>query len=236
MKHFPKPVGERIKQYRKKKGFSQVDLSGRTNLDALTIRRAEKNTHEPSYQTMILLGTALNVAPVNFYDLDELRDFIAGHLDDSLDISKVRRPEQEVHDYTFIERYEKLPKRYSNQFFKFTFTNEVRWDPVKANEAEHMFDYGFESGNSISGHVKIDVENNDNPFNWIYTTVYANGDIAASLLELKSEVKIQVVAKSIYGVIPDLMHSVRDELCYGDLTGFLIEKIVKVARQSSSPD
>ena len=232
MKEFPTPVGERIRGYRKKKGLSQVELAEKSNLNVLTIRRAENNYYETSKITIVLLAMALDVAPVNFYDPDKLREFMAGYVDDSTMTSRVRRSEQMVHDYTFIERYNKLPKRYSNQFFKFTFTNEVDWYPVLANDSEHLFGYGLESGNSIRGRVKIDVENalknKNNSFNWIYTTVCANDDIAVSLLDLESEVEIEVVAKSVYGTIPDSMHSVHGELYYKDLTGFLIEKIVKV--------
>lgn len=53
-------LGTRIKDLRKKKGFTQVELSQQTGLSLRTIQRIENNENKPSVYSLRKIGEALN--------------------------------------------------------------------------------------------------------------------------------------------------------------------------------
>jgi transcriptional regulator with XRE-family HTH domain len=61
-------IGIVIKQVRKQKGLTQLDLSEHANLSARTIQRIENNEVEPSFYSLMSIGEILEI------DLQEIRN------------------------------------------------------------------------------------------------------------------------------------------------------------------
>ena len=54
-------LGERIKNYRKEKGFTQKELAEKTNLSRSHIASIEGNQYTPSLSTLKEIASALNI-------------------------------------------------------------------------------------------------------------------------------------------------------------------------------
>lgn len=80
---FPKPRGERIRCIRRVRRLSQEALAALAGVSAKTVSRAETGcTKGLSDPTIAAIGTALGVAPVNFYDPAEVAEFLSGRIPD----------------------------------------------------------------------------------------------------------------------------------------------------------
>ncbi len=60
-------IGRKIKQYRKKTGFTQAELAEKINVDPKYISRLETGTSTPSIAIIARLGEVLNVEIFNFF-------------------------------------------------------------------------------------------------------------------------------------------------------------------------
>lgn len=69
-------IGERLKYQRKIKGYSQEELSGRTNVTVRTIQRIENEEVSPHLNTIKLLAAALDVEVGDLYPLDDPKEEI----------------------------------------------------------------------------------------------------------------------------------------------------------------
>ncbi|WP_228237291.1 serine hydrolase [Allomuricauda sp. M10] len=67
-------IGERLKYQRKIKGYSQEELSGRTNVTVRTIQRIENEEVSPHLNTVKLLAAALEVEVSDLLPLDDPRE------------------------------------------------------------------------------------------------------------------------------------------------------------------
>ena len=66
-----KSIGNKIKEIRQEKGFSQLDLVGRMdgNIDVTNISRIEKGRTNPTVYTLFRIALALEVHPKEFLDV-----------------------------------------------------------------------------------------------------------------------------------------------------------------------
>ena len=55
------PSAEKVKEYRKKRNFSQIELSNRSGVSQSTISSLERGEKSPSESTLVLLAKALRV-------------------------------------------------------------------------------------------------------------------------------------------------------------------------------
>ena len=102
-------IGIVIKEVRKQKGLTQLDLSEHANLSVRTIQRIEKNEVEPSFYSLKSIGEILEI------DLLEIRNknsmmfttkILGLHLNDL-----TMKPEEKA---TFEERLEKIESHMSS--------------------------------------------------------------------------------------------------------------------------
>ncbi|UWX60027.1 helix-turn-helix domain-containing protein [Chryseobacterium oranimense] len=66
-----KAVGNKIKEIRQSKGFSQLDLVGKMegNIDVTNISRIEQGRTNPTVYTLFRIADALDVHPKEFFDI-----------------------------------------------------------------------------------------------------------------------------------------------------------------------
>ena len=67
-------LSDRIKEYRERKGFTQMDLADKAELSLRTIQRIEGNKSMPRGDTLRRLSTALGVSPDDIIDWQETED------------------------------------------------------------------------------------------------------------------------------------------------------------------
>lgn len=67
-------IGERLRELRKQKGFSQNDLAHKAEIDIRTLQRIENNETDPRGHTIQQLASALNVTPDNLLDWEMKED------------------------------------------------------------------------------------------------------------------------------------------------------------------
>lgn len=67
-------IGEKIKDIRKKKGFSQEELAELAKVNLRTIQRIEKNESEPRGKTLNLICDALNINAEDILDYGKQTD------------------------------------------------------------------------------------------------------------------------------------------------------------------
>ncbi|PWN58601.1 helix-turn-helix domain-containing protein [Chryseobacterium viscerum] len=66
-----KSIGNKIKEIRQSKGFSQVDLVGKMegNIDVTNISRIEQGRTNPTVYTLFRIADALDVHPKEFFEI-----------------------------------------------------------------------------------------------------------------------------------------------------------------------
>jgi putative transcriptional regulator len=69
-KKYLKIIGERVAQFRKKKGFSQSQLSDIVELDVMTISRIERGLLNISIVNAYNLSKALGITQKELFDFD----------------------------------------------------------------------------------------------------------------------------------------------------------------------
>ncbi|AZA81418.1 XRE family transcriptional regulator [Chryseobacterium lactis] len=67
-----KSVGNKIKEIRLSKGFSQLDLVGKMegNIDVTNISRIEQGRTNPTVYTLFRIADALEIHPKEFFDIE----------------------------------------------------------------------------------------------------------------------------------------------------------------------
>ncbi|MGN0466732.1 MAG: helix-turn-helix domain-containing protein [Lachnospiraceae bacterium] len=63
-------IGDKIKQYRHARGFSQEELAFRANISSVYLRQIEKNYKNPTTVTIFNLCKALSISPASLFDDD----------------------------------------------------------------------------------------------------------------------------------------------------------------------
>ena len=64
-------IGERIKRYRKEKGFTQEQLANIIGVSVMTIRRFESGTREPKIFMLEKIAAALDIPTATLYGVSE---------------------------------------------------------------------------------------------------------------------------------------------------------------------
>lgn len=67
-------IGLKIKQYRKKRGFTQAQLAELINVDPKYISRLETGTSTPSIATIVRLSEVLEAEMFNFFIFDTTKE------------------------------------------------------------------------------------------------------------------------------------------------------------------
>lgn len=62
---------ERLRYLRRQKGMTQEDLARATGLSVSFIRSVEQGVHAPSFESIELLSSALDVEPMLLFDFRE---------------------------------------------------------------------------------------------------------------------------------------------------------------------
>lgn len=95
-----KTLGEKIKYYRKIKGYSQEELAKKTNLSKMSIRRYEKGERQPGIETLKKIAFALDC---QVSDLDESIYIIPPY---ELTPERLERFQREATIQKLIQKYE----------------------------------------------------------------------------------------------------------------------------------
>ena len=67
---YKKKIGQRIKQLREAKGFSQEALGGLIDMESTSISKLENGKNSPSIYTFMKIIKALNVEPNDFLNMN----------------------------------------------------------------------------------------------------------------------------------------------------------------------
>lgn len=114
-------IGERIKNYRKEKGFTQEQLANIIGVSVMTIRRFEAGTREPRTLMLEKIANALDIPLIDLYvnkthnHVQLLNDILAANPEDEellsafdmLNNTGKQVAVQRVKELTEIERYTK---------------------------------------------------------------------------------------------------------------------------------
>jgi transcriptional regulator with XRE-family HTH domain len=76
---FPKQAlafGNRLTQLRVLKGYSQVELSAKANINRCTLNQIEKGKMNPEFETQMLIFRALEISPGQFMFWGDLLDLV----------------------------------------------------------------------------------------------------------------------------------------------------------------
>lgn len=230
----PEPRGERIRAFRKKAGLSQEKLAEMANLNPVTIRRIELGQSWSVY-SLETLARALQVKPANFYDLQEMKDFISDHDTTAVPVLESSgQPSEPIPlDKDAYERYELLPGLFRDRIYRFTFLvgPGVEWHKVNASASASL---GLESGCCIRRYCTLQTGEITQE-NWYDRStcfnVYAIGDVALTLLDMTRGANVEVIASSVYGTTLgwNWDGGIDEPKQYEDHTGFLVHKILSYA-------
>lgn len=78
-------IGEKIKEYRKKVGFTQKQLAAKCELAEITIRQYESGKREPSFERLFLIAEKLHVSVTDLIDEDKFNCAAEKEATDSLE-------------------------------------------------------------------------------------------------------------------------------------------------------
>ncbi|NJB70498.1 transcriptional regulator with XRE-family HTH domain [Saonia flava] len=67
-------IGQKLKEIRRRKGFSQEELADNAKVNLRTIQRIENNESEPRGTTLNLICEALDILPDDIYDYGKVED------------------------------------------------------------------------------------------------------------------------------------------------------------------
>lgn len=85
------PLGERVRYFRKKRGFTQVELAEACEISQGALAQIEKSYVLPSIGTLKLISKKLDVHIATFFATDEVHVF---------DVKKLKRDYKTVSDLT----------------------------------------------------------------------------------------------------------------------------------------
>ena len=234
MSSIPRAHGSRIRYFREKEKLTQEQLAEQSNLNIKTIQRLENEVYLPSETTIKLLSKTLQIHPANFYDLDELKNFLSGHDETSGSILETdsNRPGGDVVDLDkeLYKMLEALPRTVANRSIRFRFSvgPDTHMSRVCASECHSL---GLEPGNTISLVSRVfGAQGQKLKLYSAYETVYAIGDTAFALFEAgaEREIDVEAIATWIYGEVLDnqwlYTHEPGEPKVYEDCTGFLVSR------------
>ena len=69
-----KNIGEKIKFFRKKKGYSQDELAELVNIEMKSLSRIESGHNYPQCENLIAICSALEISPWQLYFSDDKKD------------------------------------------------------------------------------------------------------------------------------------------------------------------
>ena len=78
-------IGEKIKEFRKKAGFTQKQLAKECGLAEITIRQYESDKREPSFDRLFLIAEKLHVSVTDLIDEDKFNHAAEKEATDSLE-------------------------------------------------------------------------------------------------------------------------------------------------------
>lgn len=104
MKFNSNTIGENIKTYRKRNGYTQTELGIKIGKSESTIRKYESGAVEPNFETLNKIASVLNISK---YELLDYGEYLNKQIDDL-----IIKEEKENYDYKNI-----LPEDSSNCFY-----------------------------------------------------------------------------------------------------------------------
>ena len=106
----PKPKSYLVRFFREKAHYSLQELADRAGLHIKTMRRAEQD--QLTEYSLLCISRALGIAPVNFYDPEELTAFLAGRVEEAPQSRVQSRIDDNKDSEDLLDRYSVIPKRY----------------------------------------------------------------------------------------------------------------------------
>lgn len=243
MPSIPRFRGDKLRFFRRLRGYSQVVLAEKAGINESTISSYERGRQEPSPAFAEFLAKALDVPPANFYCITELRAFADSQrtIEGSTAINPEPEPEPEPEprelDSKALDLFETLPAMQTGISFTLTFTNESGWQAVPSTAAEALIGQGLEPGASVRDRLSIRMPNGDEKF----VNLFGTRDIALDLTAIEPNAEVTVIAKIIYSSVLNentlyLTPGQDGDVLYEDVSGFLVEKILEIHSSSNKKD
>lgn len=220
----PQPKGQLIRFFREKAKHSLQDLADLAKLHVKTLRRAEQG--QLTEYTLLCVSRALGIAPVNFFDPDELTIFLSGRFEEAerphVEQSCANSGSEDSTDpEDLLERYDVIPKRYTDLKIEITFKQSESWHSIDVNTTEAL---GIESGASVNTGITIrTAKGKEKSYQ-----LYASGGLAETMLDIAPEATVRALATTIYGIYPDRYMSDWRNFIYEEVTGLLLTRIISV--------
>ena len=240
----PSICGSLLRAHRKRKGYSLEILAGKADIHAATVGRAESGIIRSDTRTVNALAEALEIHPASLYDPEEWAAFLACHValptdapvgdqvGPELDLDESPDPRPLVPDREILARYNLIPRSFAGARFRFEFVNG-EWESVNASEAECLSQFGLICGECVElgglPPAVIYVPSDSEPIGEV-NKLYASGEMAQTVLEIKTSARIEVIARAVYGILPDrwAVHMTVHSVHVDEFTGLSIEKVVGV--------
>ena len=236
MASIPHASGVRGKAYRDLRGLSQESLAERAGLEVSTVRRFEAG-NPVSECSVLSIARALEVTPATLYEKEILEAFLASRLPDPGEIattstvSTVAEKLQNI-DSDTLERLKLLPGMHAGRRFKIAFENGS-WGRVETSVVLNFEDFALEPGEclrTLGANIYDDQSQRIG-----VSDLYANGDTALGLFELRKSTRVVAVGRTVFGVTldPYSFGGFHDPKVYDQHYGFLIEEIEVVGVQAA---
>ena len=234
----PRVQGSRVAFFRKRAGLTQDELSqivGMTAAVGRIERSGSSGSYNPTQVAIEQIAKALEVAPVNFFNEDDIEHFTAGRLphdllgceDDSDERNARAHSVTRTLDASDRERIRLFPKSLHGQRFQLRFVNGISqcWWPVPATKAELL---GLEAGHSIEQHAEV---RRDDKKLGDYD-IFAEGELATAMVDLAPRAEVEVCARAVFAIQLDSRSGPgwvpEEERVYETVFGFWLEEILGV--------
>ncbi len=217
----PNPKGHLVRFFREKAQYSLQELANRAGLHIKTMRRAEQD--QLTEYALLCISRALGVAPVNFYDPEEITAFLAGRVEAAPRPRVHPRSDDNKDSEDILDRYSVIPKRYVDRQVEIIF--KVRrpgdWTATDVNVSEAL---GVESGACVQNRLRVRTVKG--PERWL--SLYATGDLAETMLDIAPSATVRAQATTVYAFIPDEQWRQLDPVLYEEITGLMLKRLISV--------
>lgn len=210
----PQAKGFLVRHFRDQAGLSQQRLADKANLNLKMIQRAENG--QMTEYTLLCIARALAIAPVNFYDSEDLQVFLSGRIETGEPPHSNGDPAIEEDSDELLDRFTTLPARYANKVVEIVFERDRFFRRTDANVTETL---GLATGSCISSHLKV----GDNWF-----SIFATGDLAETVLDIPVGSRIAAIATTVWGVRTNRDRWDPETIEHDEIVGLVLSQVVDV--------
>ena len=232
MTSIPEASGKRCKAYREFRRLSQEMVSERAEVDVSIVRRLEAGI-VISRNSVEAIARALEITPATLFEKEDLEAFLASQLQDPDELADASEGSSGVDqlrhlDLETFERFKLLPGRFAGHRFQVAFDNDGTWRRVDTNVVLSFSGAAPEPGCCVRSSSTDIFDEQSQRIGC--PDLYADGDTAIGLLELKKSTRVVAVAKMLFGFTLDPYSSggFHDPKVYDEHLGLLIEEFTVV--------